>query len=490
MFIAERPVAVPLDLMEQISHARRRSDALFEIVRSDSLYERPIPERHRIIFYVGHLEAFDWNLLHTLLFEPNTASSATHAELDRLFAFGIDPVGGGLPTDVPVDWPALEVVRGYVRDVRTAIDERLASVDFNAVRTRDGFSLATLLSVAIEHRLMHVETLAYMLHRLPLDRKIRAQAPELNAIAGGEPATVVVPEMVSIPGGSVELGLARGDKKFGWDNEYEAHTVEVPAFEIDRYEVTNREYLQFLAAGGYENRALWSEADWEWKNAQRIEHPAFWEKHNNRWHWRGMFELIPFDANSTSASSASRSTSFLSTAFASKDRRVLDWPVYVSHAEASAFARWAGKSLPTEEEWQRAAYGSVERNSREYPWGNEIHNDNDTPNRHPHQQLGNFDFRHWDPTPVNAYPHGRSAFGVDDFLGNGWEWTSTVFAPFPGFEPFPFYRGYSADFFDGKHYVIKGGSPRTAACMLRPSFRNWFQAHYQFIYTGFRCVSR
>ena len=80
MFIAERPVAVPLDLMEQISHARRRSDALFEIVRSDSLYERPIPERHRIIFYVGHLEAFDWNLLHTLLFEPNTASSATHAE--------------------------------------------------------------------------------------------------------------------------------------------------------------------------------------------------------------------------------------------------------------------------------------------------------------------------------------------------------------------------------------------------------------------------
>jgi formylglycine-generating enzyme required for sulfatase activity len=92
--------------------------------------------------------------------------------------------------------------------------------------------------------------------------------------------------------------------------------------------------------------------------------------------------------------------------------------------------------------------------------------------------------------PVNAFPEGQSTFGVHGLLGNGWEWTSTEFAPFPGFEPFPFYRGYSADFFDGKHFVMKGGSARTAACMLRRTFRNWFQAHYQFIYTGFRCVSR
>jgi formylglycine-generating enzyme required for sulfatase activity len=90
---------------------------------------------------------------------------------------------------------------------------------------------------------------------------------------------------------------------------------------------------------------------------------------------------------------------------------------------------------------------------------------------------------------VNAFPAGQSAFGVADLLGNGWEWTSTLFAPFPGFQPFPFYPGYSADFFDGKHYVMKGGSARTAACMLRPSFRNWFQPHYQFVYAGFRCVS-
>jgi len=157
----------------------------------------------------------------------------------------------------------------------------------------------------------------------------------------------------------------------------------------------------------------------------------------------------------------------------------LDCPVYVSHAEAMAYARWAGKALPKEEQWQRAAYGSMDGDERFYPWGN----------AEPNRNLGNFDFSHWNPTPVDAFPEGASAFGVHDLVGNGWEWTSSVFGPFPGFEAFPFYPGYSANFFDGKHFVMKGGSPRTAACMLRPTFRNWFQAHYQYVYAGFRCVN-
>ncbi len=122
-----------------------------------------------------------------------------------------------------------------------------------------------------------------------------------------------------------------------------------------------------------------------------------------------------------------------------------------------------GKKLPTEPQWQRAALDA--------------------------QPRGNADFRYWDPTPVNAFPETRSAFGAVEMIGNGWEWTSSVFAPFAGFEPFPFYPGYSANFFDGQHFVMKGGSPRTAACMLRPSFRNWFQPHYPYVYAGFRCVS-
>jgi gamma-glutamyl hercynylcysteine S-oxide synthase len=444
---AERAVAgsryaVPREMIDRVVDARGRSDALFDIVRSDSLYERPIPERHRIIFYVGHLEAFDWNLLHQTLGVGTSRATSSHAELDRLFAFGIDPVGGGLPSDVPSDWPSLEVVRNYISDVRNALEAGFATVDFAGARMDDslGTPLSTLLQVAIEHRLMHVETLAYMLHRLPLDRKIRGESRRDSSLLP-HPHPTVIPEMISIPEGVVALGLPRDGKNFGWDNEYEAHTEQVPAFQIDRYKVTNRQYLEFMTDGGYQKKALWSEDDWNWKNAQGISHPAFWEKPGDAWSWRGMFELIPFNSESAP----------------------LDWPVYVSHAEASAYALWAGKSLPLEAQWQRASQGGGS---------------------------GNADFLRWDPTPVGSFPGSRSAFGADEMEGNGWEWTSTVFAPFGGFEPFPFYRGYSADFFDGKHFVMKGGSPRTAACMLRPSFRNWFQAHYQYAYVGFRCVSR
>jgi formylglycine-generating enzyme required for sulfatase activity len=157
----------------------------------------------------------------------------------------------------------------------------------------------------------------------------------------------------------------------------------------------------------------------------------------------------------------------------------LDWPVYVSHAEASAYARWAGKVLPSEAQWHRAAYGTPDGPERPYPWGAQP----------PSPQRGNFDFHRWDPVSVGSFEKGQSAFGVLGLLGNGWEWTSSVFGPFPGFERFSFYPGYSADFFDDKHYVMKGGSPLTAACMLRRSFRNWFQPHYPYVYAGFRCVS-
>jgi formylglycine-generating enzyme required for sulfatase activity len=157
----------------------------------------------------------------------------------------------------------------------------------------------------------------------------------------------------------------------------------------------------------------------------------------------------------------------------------LDWPVYVSHAEAAAYARWVGKELPTEAQFHRAAYGTPDGQERQFPWG-------DGP---PEPQRANFNFQRWDPAPVGAYPAGSSAFGVADLVGNGWEWTSSVFAPLAGFQAFPFYPGYSADFFDGKHYVIKGGSARTAARLLRRSFRNWFQPHYPYVYATFRGVS-
>ena len=462
MLTAEKMVTTSVarsnELLDRLSGARGQSDALFRLVHDASLYERPIPARHRIIFYVGHLEAFDWNLLN----ESIARVKSTHPEFDRLFAFGIDPVGGGLPTDAPADWPSVDQVRDYVRNIRAVLDEHLENAILAPdAETRDGFPLRTLLDVAIEHRLMHVETLAYMLHQLPFHMKVSPDTRQrsLKDLSG----IAIEPDSIAIPVGIVTLGLSRDSQSFGWDNEYEAHTADVLGFTIDKYKVTSGQYLEFMSAGGYDKRAFWSDEDWDWKTAQQISHPLFWRKENDHWLYRTMFDEVPLP---------------------------LDWPVYVSHAEASAYARWAGKSLPTEAEWQYAAVTvlTMETKIERIPKGDQP--PSGEAGGGAGKNFGNFDFQSWDPAPVNASPQGQSAFGVQGMLGNGWEWTSSVFGPFQGFKPFPFYKGYSADFFDGKHFVMKGGSARTAACMLRPTFRNWFQAHYQYVYAGFRCVSR
>ena len=155
----------------------------------------------------------------------------------------------------------------------------------------------------------------------------------------------------------------------------------------------------------------------------------------------------------------------------------MSWPVYVSYAEASAYARWRGTRLPTEAEFSRAAFGSPE-GERDYPWGSAA----------PTPAHGVFDFASWDPEPAGSHPDGRSAWGVDDLVGNGWEWTSTPFAPFPGFETRPCYPEYSADFFDQQHFVMKGASPATARELIRPTFRNWFRPRYPYVYATFRCA--
>jgi formylglycine-generating enzyme required for sulfatase activity len=209
----------------------------------------------------------------------------------------------------------------------------------------------------------------------------------------------------------------------------------VPAFEIDVHDVTNAEFLDFVNAGGYRTRALWRDEDWAWLQAEGLQHPNFWTSRDGTWYWRGMFEDIPLPGS---------------------------WPVYVSQAEACAYARWQGRRLPTEAEWHRAAEGA-------------------TP--------VNIDFASWEPVPAGSHPERASEYGVHDLVGNGWEWTSTVFGPFDGFEPMAAYPEYSAEFFDGQHYVIKGASPATARELVRPSFRNWFRPNYPYVYATFRTAA-
>ena len=434
----------------RMAEARARTDALFDSLPPASFYERPIPERHRPIFYLGHLEAFDWNLLHAAL-----GLESREPTFDQLFAFGIDPVGGGLPVDTPGDWPSLGQVEQYGRQVRALLDEQFPrSTDVSDPLLADG----TLLQVAIEHRLMHAETLAYLIHNLALEKRRGLPGPT----ADFRPAPKQRQATISV--GTATLGRSRGAGWLGWDNEFERQQIIVPEFSIDVFPVTNAQYLKFVQAGGYEDARYWKPEDWDWRSRERLEHPHFWilrsgsraTDRDTRWGHRAMFGTIPLPAA---------------------------WPVYVSHAEASAFACWAGKKLPSEAQWHRAAYGTPIGGERMYPWGDAPWGDAE-----PERARGNFHHGHWDPTPVDAHLAGSSAFGVCDLVGNGWEWTSTPFAPLPGFEPLPYYRGYSAAFFDGKHFVLKGGSSRTDACMLRRSFRNWFQPRYPYVYAKFRCV--
>lgn len=200
---------------------------------------------------------------------------------------------------------------------------------------------------------------------------------------------------------------------------------------MSKYMVTNEQYLEFVDDGASP--------------------PAFWVRRGNVWCLKTVFGECPLS---------------------------LDWPVYVSQQEAQAYATWLGMSLPTEAQFHRAAYGTECGEERQYPWGNE----------RPNGLHGNFGFRHWDPVPVTAYPAGESAFGVAQLVGNGWEWTSTVFHPFEGFSPYPTYPGYSSRFFDQDHYIVKGAGPQTAECFLRRSFRNWFRPSYPHAHVGFRCV--
>src|SRR4051794_13823192 len=288
----------PSMLLSALNAAREETDKLFAVIRNGSMYERPVPQRHRLIFYLGHLEAFDWNQLASCLpvnrFNPS---------FDKLFEAGIDPDSNNLPSDRPSDWPSLYEVHSYCNRVRREVDALLPKADEHVVQT------------AIEHRLMHAETLAYLMHSMPFEQK---SAPGLGPMPV---STCAVDEPVTIPSGTVTLGKKR-DHTFGWDNEYDEHRVDVPGFRIDRHKVTNRKYLEFVKQGAPA--------------------PYFWVEEKRKWCCRGMFGMTPLP---------------------------LDAPVYVTHQEATAYAHAFRKELPTEAQFHRAAYGTRTGKEREYPWG-------------------------------------------------------------------------------------------------------------------------
>lgn len=407
--------APQLRLQREYEQACRQSDELFGAISPQALLARPIPERHRLIFYLGHLEAFDFNLLGRAVGEDAAADQAADAALHRLFAFGIDPPPGELPRDSASEWPSTEAARQYARRTRAAA-RRLWHAAGEEAR-----------AMALEHRLMHLETLAYLLHALPLSQR------SLTPDSGPDPAAKSPsPEWIEIPAGPARLGRDAAEG-FGWDNERPARSVQVEAFAIAKFQVSNGDFLDFVAAGGPP--------------------PPFWRPAG------------------VAAPGRGAAVAWRLLAMAGDRPLPLAWPVFVTHDQAAAYARWRGLRLPTEAEWQRAAFAS----------GGEAASGA--------SRTGNFDFARWDPVPVTAHAEQATAFGARQMLGNGWEWTATPFAPWDGFAPHPQYPGYSQNFFDGEHFVLKGGSPRTAARLLRPSFRNWFRREYPHVFAGFRLAA-
>lgn len=433
------------DVRKRFLEARQRTRAMFDMLDEAVYYERPIALRNPVVFYEGHIPAFAVNTL----IKKALGRPGIDEHLELIFARGIDPdseataVARGNPA-----WPSRDEVRRYADFADQLV---LGAID-NAELDQPGSLLldrAQALWTILEHEEMHQETLAYIWHQLPHARKHAPLGYSASTVTMSAPADVQ--RRVYIPAGLATLGTDLQVEPFAWDNELNEHATFVPAFSIDAFNVTNGQFLEFVRAGGYAEPNWWRADDWEWVEAEHIEHPHFWRRSADGWRYRAMFEELPLPET---------------------------WPVFVTWAEANAFARWKGRRLPTEAEYHRAAFGTPSGHERSLPWGDSL----------AASSRGTFDFGRWDPEPVGSHSEGASAFGVHDLIGNGWEWTSTVFGPFEGFTPLPSYPEYSAEFFDNAHFVMKGASPVTSRFLVRRGFRNWFRPRYPYVYATFRCA--
>ena len=323
--------------------------------------------------------------------------------------------------------------RAFCHEVRGRVLDRLERLRPDD----DPFDFAMVVS----HEQQHDETMLQAL-------QLRSGPPLLGTgtpLPAGRPG--VGGTSVLVPGGEFVLGVDAADEPFSLDNERPAHVVDVPSFRIGRVPVTNAEYARFVADGGYATPRWWSERGWAHRQEAGLERPQFWGPDGTRTRF-GVVEDLPPDE-----------------------------PVqHVSFFEAEAYAAWAGARLPTEAEWEKAAAWDPDaRRRRRFPWGS----------AEPTAALANLGGHALRPAAVGAYPAGASAYGVEQLMGEVWEWTSSPFRPWPGFRPM-LYATYSAPFFDGDYRVLRGGSWAVAESVVRPSFRNWDHPVRRQIFSGIR----
>jgi ergothioneine biosynthesis protein EgtB len=340
-------------------------------------------------------------------------------------------VADGLPKTERVNLPTVGEVRHYLDTIREKVLRYLETTDLDRQER--------LWRWLIQHESQHSEIITFLLQLQRWKARSRGEgrgASREDFTPTSSSSSPLSEEMIEIPAGYFEQGNNSID---ALDNERPVHRVILETYWIDRYPVTCGQYRAFMEAGGYQNFNWWSVAGWEWLQSQLIKKPLYWSE-NPRWD---------------------------------------NHPVCgVSWYEAEAYARFVGKRLPTEAEWEKAAGWDVAGGRRRtYPWGEVV----------PDTHLCNHANVVGHTTPVDLYPSGQSAYGCYEMLGNVWEWTASAFQGYEGFVSYP-YAGYSKVYFDGQHRVLKGGSWATRPWALRSSFRNWYYPSIHQILAGFRCA--
>jgi iron(II)-dependent oxidoreductase len=416
--------------VDTLTRARERTTLLTSSVEDNDLTAQHSPLMSPLVWDLAHIgnQEEQW-LLRTV-----GGRDAIRPDIDSIYDAFEHP-RSERPT-LPLLAP--KEARAYAADVRGRVIDIIERTPLYGAPLLDaGFAFGMIA----QHEQQHDETMliTHQLRRGPA--ALTAPAPP-----AGDPTGL--PSEVLVPAGRFTMGTTA--EPWALDNERPAHQRLVPAFFIDTVPVTNGAYLHFIEEGGYTQERWWAPEGWAQIQQHGIEAPLFWRREGGQWLRRrfGVVEPVPADE-----------------------------PVlHVSWYEADAYARWAGRRLPTEEEWEKAArHDPATGRTLRYPWGD----DEPTPE---HANLGQ---RHLRPAPVGAYPTGASPLGVQQLIGDVWEWTSSDFLPYPGFVPFP-YREYSEVFFGPDHKVLRGGSFAVDAVACRGTFRNWDLPVRRQIFSGFR----
>ena len=427
-----------VEIRHLLEEARTRTVSLLSSVAEHDLRLQHDPLMSPILWDLGHIAHFE----EVWLIENLGASLNGSEGLRGMY----DPFENSRKTRAELPLPALEGCLEYMSRVRKAVLEQLATVDLTSEDPLldDGF----VFRMVLQHEYQHNETILQTL-QLKTGEPYHPSVSVSHPNAPGEDP-FGRPTMLPFPGGAVAIGT--DDRSASYDNERRRHSVEIAPFLIDATPVTETEYADFIAEAGYETREYWSDDGWAWRSESGVRHPKYWSSGEEGWEIRIMDRHLPLN-----------------------NRR----PVcHVCFYEAEAYAAFAGKRLPTEFEWEAAAtWDPSTGTQRTYPWGEEP----------PTQAFANVDALTFGPAQAGSYVRNVSPIGCYGMIGDVWEWTSSDFHAYPGYETFP-YAEYSEVFFGDEYKVLRGGAWATRGAAIRGTFRNWDYPIRRQIFSDFRCV--